>query len=70
MISPIFTSLAAKYPKVVFLKVDIDEARDVASSWNISSVPTFYFTKNDKEIDKVVGADKNGLERKIEQHAG
>ncbi|XP_061956050.1 TPR repeat-containing thioredoxin TDX-like isoform X2 [Populus nigra] len=70
MISPIFTSLAAKYPKVVFLKVDIDEARDVASSWNISSVPTFYFTKNGKEIDKVVGADKNGLERKIEQHAG
>ncbi|KAG6752857.1 hypothetical protein POTOM_042897 [Populus tomentosa] len=70
MISPIFTSLAAKYPKVVFLKVDIDEAREVASSWNISSVPTFYFTKNGKEIDKVVGADKNGLERKIEQHAG
>uniref|UniRef100_A0A6M2EGN2 TPR repeat-containing thioredoxin TDX n=1 Tax=Populus davidiana TaxID=266767 RepID=A0A6M2EGN2_9ROSI len=70
MISPIFTSLAAKYPKVVFLKVDIDEAREVASSWNISSVPTFYFIKNGKEIDKVVGADKNGLERKIEQHAG
>jgi suppressor of tumorigenicity protein 13 len=70
MIAPIFTSLAAKYLKVVFLKVDIDEARDVAARWNISSVPTFYFIKNGKEIDKVVGADKNGLERKIEQHAG
>ncbi|XP_050216717.1 TPR repeat-containing thioredoxin TDX [Mercurialis annua] len=69
-ISPLFTSLAAKYPKSVFLKVDIDEAADVAAKWNISSVPTFHFIKNGKEIDKVMGADKNGLERKIEQYAG
>ncbi|KAJ4848132.1 hypothetical protein Tsubulata_034831 [Turnera subulata] len=68
-ISPVFTNLAAKYPKVVFLKVDIDEARDVAARYNISSVPTFFFIKNGKEIDQVVGADKNGLEKKIEQHA-
>lgn len=69
MISPIYTSSASKYPKVVFLKVDIDEARDVAALWNISSVPTFFFIKKGKEVDKVVGADKNALERKIAQHA-
>ncbi|XP_020215533.1 TPR repeat-containing thioredoxin TDX [Cajanus cajan] len=68
-ISPIYTSLAEKYPKVVFLKVDIDEARDVASAWNISSVPVFFFVKNGKEVDNVVGADKSTLERKIAQHA-
>ncbi|KAL3724827.1 hypothetical protein ACJRO7_029920 [Eucalyptus globulus] len=69
-ISPLFTSLAAKYPKVVFLKVDIDEARDVAASWNISSVPSFFFVRDGKEVDKLVGADKGSLERKIAQHAG
>ncbi|XP_027919510.1 TPR repeat-containing thioredoxin TDX isoform X2 [Vigna unguiculata] len=69
-ISPIYTSLAEKHPKVVFLKIDIDEARDVAASWNISSVPTFFFVKNGKEVDSVVGADKSTLERKIAQHAG
>ncbi|XP_061354651.1 TPR repeat-containing thioredoxin TDX [Gastrolobium bilobum] len=69
-ISPLYTSLAEKYPKVVFLKVDIDEARDVAARWNISSVPTFFFVKNGKEVDSVVGADKSALERKIAQHAG
>ncbi|PSS08077.1 TPR repeat-containing thioredoxin TDX like [Actinidia chinensis var. chinensis] len=69
-IAPLFTSLAGKYPKVVFLKVDIDEARDAAARWNISSVPTFFFIKNGKEIDKVVGADKSSLEKKIAQHAG
>lgn len=69
-ILPIYTSLAEKYPKVVFLKVDIDDARDVAARWNISSVPTFFFVKNGKEVDSVVGADKNTLEMKIAQHVG
>ncbi|KAK7320167.1 hypothetical protein RJT34_04901 [Clitoria ternatea] len=69
-IAPIYTSLAEKYPKVVFLKVDIDEARDAASRWNITSVPMFFFVKNGKEVDKVVGADKVTLEMKIAQHAG
>ena len=55
---------------MVFLKVDIDEARDVAAGWNISSVPTFFFVKNGKEVDSVVGADKSTLESKIAQHAG
>ncbi|KAA8542848.1 hypothetical protein F0562_024000 [Nyssa sinensis] len=68
-ISPLYTTLAGKYPKVVFLKVDIDDARDVAARWNISSVPTFFFMKNGKEVDKVVGADKSSLERKIAQYA-
>ncbi|PON60713.1 DnaJ-like [Trema orientale] len=70
IISPLYVNLAGKYPKVVFLKVDIDEARDVAARWNISSVPTFFFIRNGKEIDKVVGADKNALESKIAQYAG
>ncbi|KAK9925728.1 hypothetical protein M0R45_022995 [Rubus argutus] len=69
-ISPLYTSLAEKYPKAVFLKIDIDAARDVAASWNISSVPAFFFVRNGKEIDKVVGADKAALERKIAQYAG
>ncbi|KAJ0104828.1 hypothetical protein Patl1_19578 [Pistacia atlantica] len=69
-ISPVYTSFASKYPKVVFLKVDIDEARDVAAKWNISSVPTFFFIKNGKEVDTLVGTDKSALEKKIAQHAG
>ncbi|KAF6150880.1 hypothetical protein GIB67_020963 [Kingdonia uniflora] len=69
-VSPLYESLSKKYPKGVFLKVDIDELRDVAAGWNISSVPTFIFLKKGKEIDRMSGADKNGLERKIAQHSG
>ncbi|XP_010268308.1 PREDICTED: TPR repeat-containing thioredoxin TDX isoform X2 [Nelumbo nucifera] len=67
--SPVYESLAGKYSQVVFLKADIDELRDVAARWNISSVPTFFFIRNGKEIDKVIGADKSGLEGKIAQYA-
>ncbi|KAE9607464.1 putative hsp70-interacting protein [Lupinus albus] len=68
-ISPLYTSLAEKYPKVVFLKVDIDEAADIAARWKITSVPSFFFIKNGKEVDTLVGADNGALERKIKQHA-
>lgn len=69
-ISPVYTSLGTKYPKVVFLKADIDEVKDVAMNWNINSVPTFIFIKNGKEVDRLAGADKNGLEKKIALYAG
>ncbi|KAL4196777.1 hypothetical protein AMTRI_Chr04g247920 [Amborella trichopoda] len=69
-IAPVFEELASKYLEVVFLKVDIDELKEVAARWNISSVPTFYFIKNGKELDKVVGADKTELEKKIALHLG
>ncbi|KAJ8452176.1 hypothetical protein Cgig2_016757 [Carnegiea gigantea] len=68
-ISPVYASLAERYPNVVLVKVDIDEARDVASQWNISSVPTFFFVKDGETIDEVVGADKSSLERMIAQYA-
>ncbi|KAL5201089.1 hypothetical protein ABZP36_035443 [Zizania latifolia] len=67
-IGPVYQSLAEKHRNVVFLKVDIDELNSVAHLWNVSSVPSFFFLRNGKEIDKVVGADKNGLERKLAQH--
>lgn len=69
-LSPTYANLARKYQKVCFLKVDIDEAEAVARLWNVSSVPTIFFIKNGKEVDKVVGADKNALENKIIQHVG
>ncbi|KAL3529474.1 hypothetical protein ACH5RR_008796 [Cinchona calisaya] len=41
-ISPIYTSLASRHPKVVFLKADIDdEAIEVDVRWNVSSLPTY-----------------------------
>ncbi|XP_064971966.1 TPR repeat-containing thioredoxin TDX-like isoform X1 [Musa acuminata AAA Group] len=67
--APIYKALAEKHRNIVFLKVDIDELGNDAHRWNVNSVPTFFFVKDGKEVDKVVGADKSGLERKIAMHA-
>ncbi|EPS66963.1 hypothetical protein M569_07812, partial [Genlisea aurea] len=69
-ISPEYTALAKKFPGVVFLKVDIDEAVDAAAEKNISTVPTFLFVKNGKEVDQLVGGSKQVLEATVTRHAG
>lgn len=67
--APLFEKLAQKHPQVVFMKLDIDQLGSVAQEWNVTSVPTFFFVKNGKTVDTVLGADKNGLERSIALHA-
>jgi suppressor of tumorigenicity protein 13 len=71
-ISPLYASLAVKYPKVVFLKVHIEEgpnAESMALDRGIRKFPTFLFYKSGKEVDKVVGVDAIELKRKIPLHS-
>ncbi|KAH0469041.1 hypothetical protein IEQ34_002273 [Dendrobium chrysotoxum] len=64
-IAPIFAELAKKFPNVLFLKVDVDELKD----WAIEAMPTFIFLKDGTIIDKIVGANKDDLPKKIELHS-
>ena len=45
--------MAGKMDNVVFLKVDVDEAEDVAGEYNISAMPTFVFLKDGKKVRAV-----------------
>ncbi|OIW00932.1 hypothetical protein TanjilG_10010 [Lupinus angustifolius] len=38
---------------------------DFSSSWDIKATPTFFFLRDGEEIDKLVGANKPELEKKI-----
>ncbi|XP_010547452.1 PREDICTED: thioredoxin H1 [Tarenaya hassleriana] len=67
-ISPFFSELAKKLPGVMFLKVDVDELKSVASDWAIEAMPTFMFLKGGKIVDKVVGAKKDELQQTIAKH--
>jgi thioredoxin 1 len=69
LMSPIFTELSKKYPSLIFLKVDVDEVPDVTSEWEIRAMPTFLFIKDGKQIDKIVGANKDELEKKVQYYA-
>ncbi|XP_023346225.1 thioredoxin-like protein 1 [Eurytemora carolleeae] len=69
-ISPFFEELCAKYPRAVFLKVDVDECQDTAAALSVSAMPTFIFFRNKTKIDRIQGADTNALEEKVKQHYG
>ncbi|XP_058479500.1 thioredoxin-like [Solea solea] len=67
MIAPIFEELAEKYTNMVFLKVDMDEAEDVGEEYNVTSMPTFIFIKNTKELERFCGANGDKLKAKVEE---
>lgn len=68
MMAPIIESLAAKMPKVRFAKINIDDSRELAEKYKIRSIPCIIFFKNEKEVDRVIGAiQEDFLERKIRE---
>lgn len=68
--APIYEELSRKYPKVVFLKVDVDQCTDTATSQGISAMPTFNFFRNKIKLAQIRGADAQALENKIKELSG
>lgn len=69
-IAPVFDTFPSKYPKAIFLKVDVDKCQDTAAGQGVSAMPTFIFYRNRTKIDRIQGANIMGLEAKIEEHIG
>ncbi|ORX53154.1 thioredoxin TrxA [Hesseltinella vesiculosa] len=57
MIAPKFENLVDEYTNVVFAKVDVDEASDIAAEVGVRAMPTFLFFRNGNKVDEVVGAN-------------
>lgn len=47
-----------------------DKCQETAAGQGVSAMPTFIFYRNRSKIDKIQGADIQGLEAKIKQHYG
>lgn len=57
MVAPVVEEIAAQYKgKVKVVKVNTDANADVASQYNIRSIPTLMIFKDGKNVDMVVGA--------------
>lgn len=55
--------------KVELEKVDVDKESDVASKYEIFSIPTFVLEKGGKEIDRTTGArNKEEFRAWIKEH--
>lgn len=69
-IAPVFERLATTHAAVaVFVKVDVDDAADVARECSVSSMPTFHFYRSGSLVHQFSGADQGQLNAAIAQHA-
>ena len=69
-IAPLFQELASSYSsKIVFVKVDGDQSRELCQQQGIQGFPTFQFYLREQQIESFSGADRNRLQRIVEEHA-
>ena len=69
-LAPIVDELATEYKgKVIFYKVNVDDAKELARSLNIASIPTLLFFKDGQPVQRIVGlADKSNLKKAIDEY--
>ncbi|XP_075245803.1 uncharacterized protein LOC142339557 [Convolutriloba macropyga] len=67
-IGPKFVEYSVEYTNAVFVKVDVDEAQEIAAEYKIRAMPTFKFFKAGAEIGDMVGADEAKLKQLCETY--
>lgn len=69
MISPIIDQLADEYKgKLKVVKLNVDEAQELAMKYSVMSIPTLMVFKKGQVIDQVIGAmSKDQLTNRIKQ---
>ena len=55
MLSPIIDEIAKENPDIKVVKVNVDEAQDLAMKYQVMSIPTLVIIKNGQQINKSVG---------------
>jgi len=66
MLSPVLEKLASEFNgKVKFVKVNVDDAAELANAYNITGVPTLILFKGGKVADVSVGFSTEGALRSM-----
>jgi len=69
-VGPVFEQLANKYPKAIFLKVDVEKCPDTQTNYSAFALPTFILVRNKTKVDMLRGADMGSLEEKVKKWYG
>ncbi|MDA3855277.1 MAG: thioredoxin [Candidatus Woesearchaeota archaeon] len=56
MLGPIFEAVATERDDIVFVKVDVDEAQEIAGKYGIMSIPSILIIKEGEVVDQQMGA--------------
>jgi thioredoxin 1 len=68
MIAPVLEAVANDFAgKVTIAKIEVDEAGETASRFNVMNIPTLIFFKDGKEASRTVGViSKEDITRRLE----
>jgi thioredoxin 1 len=72
-IAPIYAQLSTTHSspgKFAFVKVNVDEQREIAGQYGVTAMPTFMLFKGGKKVEDVRGADVRALKAMVEKVAG
>lgn len=68
MIAPVIEQIAAEHKEIEVVKVNVDNAVEIAAEYGIVSIPTVIFFKNGSETKRIIGAaDKSEYEDLISE---
>lgn len=68
-ITPTFEALAKQFPRVLFCKVDVDAAQELATQFKITGMPTFVFLFKNAEKTRMAGANPQTLTAAVEKYS-
>ena len=54
--APYYETISEEIKEIKFTKVNIETDPDSAKKFNITSIPTFLFFENGKEVHRIIGA--------------
>ncbi|EDU48889.1 Thioredoxin domain-containing protein [Pyrenophora tritici-repentis] len=72
-IAPIYNQLSTTHATpgaFAFVKINVDEQREIAGQYGVTAMPTFMLFKEGKKVDEVRGADVRALKEMVERAAG
>jgi thioredoxin 1 len=66
MLAPIMEGIAEKNKNIKFVKINVDEAKDLSIQYKITTIPCVIFFKDGKEVDRIEnGVSEARIEEKI-----
>ncbi len=69
MLSPIIEDIAKNMKEVKFAKINIDDNKDLAMKYHVSSIPCLIVFKEGKEVGRIIGAQTQEIiEEKIKSY--
>ncbi|XP_073049158.1 thioredoxin-like protein CXXS1 [Primulina eburnea] len=68
--NPFFEELALCHQDILFLTVDVDEVKNVASKMEVKAMPTFVLMKGGVATHKLIGANPDEIKKRVKELVG